>query len=310
MLRDGIEPSDIGVITFTNLAANELEERLGDDYKDGIYIGTIHGLANKFLTSRGINTSKLIDEEEFDKFFELLTQYPSCVQHIRHILLDEAQDTSPQEYNFIFNMIDPVTFFIVGDLRQSIYEFRGARPKLLEDLCNNPEVTVYSLNENYRNGSNILNFAKKILRKGHMEDDSIPIRTGGIVSETTADYANLRGWVKQKGQYGDWAIPCRTNKEIEEIQENFEEAKIPNITFKQGRLSKTELNELMRTDAVKILTRHGAKGLEFNNVVVWRPVYWGGAQMCRVNYVAATRARDILLWMEAPKKKKTKRKYF
>jgi len=72
LLRDGVNPSDIAVITFTNLAAQELRDRLADDYKDGIYIGTIHGLANKFLLTHGINTGKLIEDEKFDEFFILL----------------------------------------------------------------------------------------------------------------------------------------------------------------------------------------------------------------------------------------------
>ena len=90
LLRDGINPSDIAVITFTNLAAQELRERLAGDYKDGIYIGTIHGLANKFLVTHGIKTGKLIENEEFDEFFTLLQENPTCVKHIPHILLDEG----------------------------------------------------------------------------------------------------------------------------------------------------------------------------------------------------------------------------
>ncbi len=72
MLRDGIEPKDIAVITFTNLAAQELRERLAEDYKDGIYIGTIHALANYFLLSHGIPTDAYLDKnnDKFDLLFE------------------------------------------------------------------------------------------------------------------------------------------------------------------------------------------------------------------------------------------------
>ena len=310
MLRDNTEPSDIAVITFTNLAANELKARLGDDYKDGMYIGTIHGLANRFLRSRGVNTDKLIDQENFDGFFELLKQYPSCVKHVRHLLLDEAQDTSKAEYDFIFNMIDPVTFFIVGDLRQSIYSFKGSDPKLFEALIKEPDVTVYSLNENYRNGNNILAFARQILKRSNMKDDSVSMRDGGNVIETVTDFTNLKGWIENQGSYGDWAVLCRTNDEIAVIQNVLTNADIPNVTFKQGRVTREELGELMKANAVKVLTRHSAKGLEFENVCVWAPVWWGGDEMCRVNYVAATRAKNILLWMKEPEKKKKKSDWF
>ena len=309
LLRDGEKPSDIACITFTNLAAQEMRERLGADYKDGIYIGTIHGLANKFLVTHGINTDRLIETQDFDKFFTLIKKNPQCVSHIRHILLDEAQDTSEDEFNFIFNMINPVTFFVVGDTRQSIYSFKNANPELLEGLCEEPGVVTYSLNENYRNGENILTYAKKILRRGHMEDDSISMNHGGLVYENVPDFTNLKGWIISKGEYADWAVLCSTNAQVDWICTKLKEYDIPAVTFKQGDVTKEQLNDLMKSNKVKVLTRHSAKGLEFPYVAVWEPAWWGGAEAYRVNYVAATRAKQILLWFEAPRKK-SKKKYF
>lgn len=310
MLRDGINPYDIACITFTTTAAQELRDRLADDYKNGIYIGTIHGLANYFLLSYGIDTSDLIKKEEFDMFFKEIKEHPYCVRHIKHILLDEAQDTSPDQYDFIFKMIKPETFFVVGDIKQSIFSFRHADPELLEDLCYEPDVTVYNLNENYRNGSNILAYAKRIIAKAHMKDESVPVRSGGLVYEGETDIMNLKGWIKSKGTFGSWAVLCSTNEDIAMVRKELEKDNIPTVTFRQGDLNRTQLESLMKSDTVKVLTRHSSKGLEFDNVAVWAPQWWGGDEAYRVNYVAATRARDILLWMEAPKKKKTKRKYF
>ena len=59
LLRAGINPKEIAVITFTNMAAAELRQRLGQDYKDGLFVGTIHALANYFLLSSGIKTNKV-----------------------------------------------------------------------------------------------------------------------------------------------------------------------------------------------------------------------------------------------------------
>jgi len=39
------------------MAASELKDRLAADYEPGMYIGTIHGLANRFLLRGGINTA-------------------------------------------------------------------------------------------------------------------------------------------------------------------------------------------------------------------------------------------------------------
>lgn len=311
LLREGVEPTDIAVITFTNLAAQELKERLAEDYKDGIYIGTIHGLANKFLVTHGINTGKLIEKEEFDEFFELLQENPHCVKHIPNILLDEAQDSSWGEFNFIFNMIKPDTFFVAADPRQSIYGFRDAQPELIKRLARQPDVTVYDLNENYRNGELILEYAKRILEKIGMSDSSIPMRTGGMVYEGTCDLENIIQWIKKYGTYRDWAILCSTNNEIDWLRAKLKERDIPTITFKQGKMTKAQLENAMKDNVVKVLTRHSAKGLEFPYVIVYNPSWWGGDEAKRVNYVAATRARDILLWLE-PKKTPTRKrkKYF
>ena len=310
MLRDGINPSDIAVITFTNLAAQELRDRLAKDYRSGIYIGTIHGLANYFLLSYGINTTDLIEKEQFDMFFDRIKDNIKCVRHIKHILLDEAQDTSPQEYEFIFEMINPDTFFVVGDYRQSIYSFKGCDPELFNKLMEDPRVVVYSLNENYRNGDKILSYAKNILRKSYLSDDSVATRHGGVVWEGVSTIDNLRGWINSKGEYRDWAVLCTTNATIDLIRKKLNEYNIPTITFKQGEIDKKQLEELMGSNAVKVLTYWSAKGLEFPYVAAWEPKNWGGAETYRVNYVGATRAKDVLLWLEPPKKAKKKSKWF
>ena len=65
---------------------------------------------------------------------------------IRHILLDEAQDTSPAQWQLLRRLSDeffeagadandnesgPRTLFVVGDFKQSIYSFQGADPAVM-----------------------------------------------------------------------------------------------------------------------------------------------------------------------------------
>ena len=76
------------------MAATELKQRLEDDYKPGLFIGTIHSLANYFLTSAGISTSILLNNEKFDELFSMVKEHPACIHHFEWILLDEAQDSN------------------------------------------------------------------------------------------------------------------------------------------------------------------------------------------------------------------------
>ena len=62
---------------------------------------------------------------------------------IDHILVDEAQDNSPEQWLFILKLVDLFirddtphrSFFVVGDMKQSIYGFQGAVPHLFETLA-------------------------------------------------------------------------------------------------------------------------------------------------------------------------------
>ena len=90
---------------------------------------------------------------------------------------------------------------------------------LVEIAYSGTQAVVYFLNENYRNGANILTYAKKILRKSGLCDDSIPVRENGIVYEGETDFTNLKGWISSQGEFKDWAILCSTNTDIAYIIE-------------------------------------------------------------------------------------------
>ena len=65
--------------------------------------------------------------------------------------------------------------------------------------------------------------------------------------------------------------------------------------------------EELRKDQVLVLTVHSAKGLERPKVAAVGMAPWWNKkeEETRVNYVAATRAKDLLIWMPTvPRKKK------
>ena len=64
----------------------------------------------------------------------------------------------------------------------------------------------------------------------------------------------------------------------------------------------------MNKNTVKVLTIHTSKGLENKNVIVVGATTflksYSNIEEIRVAYVAATRAKDKLIWMSGQKKKK------
>ena len=109
--------------------------------------------------------------------------------------------------------------------------------------------------------------------------------------------------IKQWGDYGNWFILTRTNDQIEEICYYLKKEGVPYDSFKRTELDNKELSERLKADTVKVLTIHTSKGLEAENVVVIGARFFNVEERC-VSYVAATRARDLLVWTKMPFRKK------
>ena len=96
LLNNGVDPSKIVAITFTNNAASVMYERLGNP--QGLYISTVHSYANYLLRGNAIDTTNIIREERFDDLFEEIKQNPECIKEIDYLLVDEAVDSSKTQF--------------------------------------------------------------------------------------------------------------------------------------------------------------------------------------------------------------------
>lgn len=309
-IRQSVEQGKkVVAFTFTNMAAGEMKSRLGVRNNENLFIGTIHSYCAQLLFKAGVEgVSEYIEKEEFDKLFRLVMQNPKCIPEIDICICDEAQDSNKYQLMFIFDILMAKEYFIVYDERQSIYRWAGAKPDLLRSYSERLKAVVYSLNENYRNGRHILDFARPLLSKAHLTDDSIAMRKeNGKIKLAQFDGLMIRDYIKSAGTYKDWAVLVRTNEQITMVGEILKKYDIPYDTFKQGDLLKEELDLKMQANTVKVLTVHSAKGLEWPYCIVIGMRQYD-AESCSVAYVAATRARDGLLWMAAPNKKKTETK--
>lgn len=294
LLEKGIDPSKIVAFSFTNMAAEEMKKRL-PNVPQNLYIGTIHGYANKICLSQGIDTYNDIASENFQALIEKASKLgKSQLPEIEHMLVDEFQDICPHEFNF-FNKLRPKNFCCLGDARQAIYGFKGATDKYFKQLYQDPNCKKYFLTDNYRNAPNIIDFADDFLRySNNIGPNAKPMKKNeGLIEECSFSEAfdNLRLTSKRK----DWVVLCRTNAEVAAVQNMLDKDKIPNITFKKKDLSLKEMETLMTQDAIKVLTIHSFKGLESPFVIVIGAKIYNEEER-RISYVAATRAMNILYW--------------
>ncbi len=83
---------------------------------------------------------------------------------INNFLIDEFQDTNREQWQAvrplateaIMDTDEDRTYFMVGDMKQSIYGWRGGDPRLFTAICNRYEIKTDTLVKSYRAGQNIL----------------------------------------------------------------------------------------------------------------------------------------------------------
>lgn len=90
-----------------------------------------------------------------------------CQNTFNHILVDEFQDTSPEQMEFLRLLALPQNnLFLVGDDFQAIYGFRGASRDGIKKLWKlYPEINLMKLQINYRSTPAILNYANSIFSR-------------------------------------------------------------------------------------------------------------------------------------------------
>ena len=132
--------------------------------------------------------------------------YFSLGEKIHHYLIDEFQDTSPIQWQSLAPLIENSlggagSLFVVGDMKQSIYGFRGADWRIMKALIDGkyfPSAPreVLTLETNYRSGERILDFTEKIFH------DIVPLKimTGAAQASGLASYKQTpKPEAKKKG---------------------------------------------------------------------------------------------------------------
>lgn len=119
---------------------------------------------------------------------------------IDHLLVDEAQDTSPEQWEIINQITDEFfsnygsqrTVFVVGDEKQSIYSFQGADIQIFQKMHDIFEARSLAcgqrfhnvqLRKSYRTSGNILRFVDNVFENTYLKTQHSTNRTenAGVV---------------------------------------------------------------------------------------------------------------------------------
>ncbi|MCL2399132.1 MAG: helicase-exonuclease AddAB subunit AddA [Defluviitaleaceae bacterium] len=103
------------------------------------------------------------------------------------VLVDEYQDTNEVQERILSAFTFDNRRFMVGDVKQSIYGFRHAQPKLFLNKIDNPDVHSVILSRNFRSRKNVLdaiNFFFYRLMRDPEYNDKAALYPGAVFPET------------------------------------------------------------------------------------------------------------------------------
>ena len=179
-----------------------------------------------------------------------------------YVFVDEGQDISPCEYALIRKINKKAAFNVFGDTAQNVTPWRGIK----EWTEHFPDFKVYTLNQNYRNTNQIVDYVSETL--------GLNMQSIGYDGPTVKKLSQrgVSGFFKDKK--GLKAVICS-----EEYKEKYARKSYNNLSQK-GKLSRSKVN---------LMTVYESKGLEFTSVAV-APEGMSDSE----KYIAYTRALNEL----------------
>lgn len=236
------------------------------------YLENLYGIFVLYLKAKQEyykQTNTLSFNAVTSKVYELLLQkqidknflYFRLDSTISHILIDEFQDTSVLQYEILKPMIDEIksgegtkrflrSFFYVGDIKQSIYRFRGGNSELFKIAAQGMQEE--SLKINYRSAKNIVEFV----------NETFSNKIEGFVPQESN--SEIKGFVQVYIQEKE-AILSQVATSIRELLEvGAKEEEIAILTFDNDCV--VEIAEFLQEEGFKVVVDTSAK-LIFHNEV-------------------------------------------
>jgi len=219
---------------------------------------TVAGVYGEY--QRRLRTANALDFDDLiGETVGILQAFPQIAgyyrRRFRHVLVDEYQDTNHAQYVLVRELVGrgaeesqaspddvpPAELCVVGDADQSIYAFRGATIRNIEDFERDyPDAKTILLEQNYRSTQNILSAANSVIsRNSGRREKRLWTDAGagelivGYVADNEHDEARFVAdeidALAERGEitYNDVAVFYRTNNSSRSLEEVFIRAGIP-----------------------------------------------------------------------------------
>jgi len=182
-------------------------------------------------------------------------------ERIRHLLVDECQDTNGSQYRLLKLLAgERGMFTAVGDDDQAIYTWRGANPENLAELSRDyPTLKVIKLEQNYRCAKRVLRSANALIaNNAHVFDKKLwsdeaegaPLRIVECRDDeheaecTASAIAHLAE--RHKARWHEFAVLYRGNHQSRPLEKALRLARIPyHVTGGTAFLDRAEVKDLI-----------------------------------------------------------------
>lgn len=168
---------------------------------------------------------------------------------IEHMLLDEFQDTSILQYEILKPLIEEIvsgkgvfdegSFFFVGDVKQSIYRFRGGVSALFASVAQECNTHVEPLLTNYRSQKEVIEFVNAVFKdkiKDYLPQKVRPDASHGYVEIVQNDelleevITQVKRLISLGADMNEIAVLCATNGDGEAIKQELQKENIEVVT--------------------------------------------------------------------------------
>lgn len=144
------------------------------------------------------------------------------LERYEYVFCDEFQDTDDEQFEFILSFKSS-NIFLAGDVLQSIYAFRGAKPEIMMGILKDLEWKTLRLTKNYRSTQEVCDYANQIGKL--YSDPMMSIEMSGthsgppvFSSKAISIWSDTCHICEQLPDcFGSTAILCRTNREVENV---------------------------------------------------------------------------------------------
>ena len=217
------------------------------------------------------NALKILLKKDKDKYIpsEIALKY---TKKFAEIAIDEYQDSNLVQESILTSISNGKNIFMVGDVKQSIYKFRQARPELfLDKYMNYSDIEAkkskgnkIQLFKNFRSRENILDTTNLIFRE-------IMSKKLGDIDYTEEEYLNLGANFEETEK-----ISIKANTEIliidnksEEIEEESEELEEPIQDIElEAKFVAKRIKEILNSKQVVCDKKKGYRPITYKDIVI------------------------------------------